>query len=260
MGCQSGKRVLPGKCREGVRFLKLVDRLMLLVINALTAVVIRRWPSSSSLHADNHLELALEILAREDVLTDLVTADLYGACPCLVPLCRQSRVRWSDAELTELQWPPLVATVHAKTKELLALATEHAPAESDTTSLLFMLELVHCHARSCPGEEGLWLVPGTASFARSCPQGALLERCATSGDFLLTATEADISMASVITTGTEVVTISSGSLSNDELLLFEGWADENLACERCVRPAQPANPSICRAHMSNALICHVHLS
>ena len=215
--------------------------------------ILHRWPASSSLHADTHLNLALDMLARSDVLTALITADVYGSSPCLVPLCSQSRVQWSDEELDELQWPPLVAAVHATTAELRTLAEEHAPPDSDANSLLFMLELVHCHARACDGE--LWLVPETAAFERSSPGGASLELCPLSGDLLLV-TEGSSSAADAtpsagppkglfgaiaaalpaVTGDSDPPTISSGQRSNDELLLYEGWADESLECERLEIP------------------------
>ena len=165
-----------------------------------------------------------------------------------------------QAELAELQWPPLVAAQKARAAELRALAEQHARAEDrlfgrlrGASALLAALELVHCHAFAY--EDEYWLLPEAAQFPRSAPNGASLERCAESGDLLVIASDADAAAADdddddadilplkLIFSGLDEddgpegpARIGRGEQTNDELLLREGWADDKLTCDAFAMP------------------------
>ena len=238
-----------------------------------------RAPISAVLRGDSHLQLALQLIERGDVVDRILESEFSEFAPVLVPLC-WSTAEWTVSELSELQWPPLVDKQRTRSAELRALAEEHASADTEIFSgrytgaaaLLTALELTHCHALECDGE--LWLLPETAGFERSAPYGATLSRCADSGDLLLVADAAAEQAAAeqvaaaiaqsgvsppperppqlldLIFTGLPQLgdeppeagedgdgwTVCSGAKSNDELLLSEGWADEDLSCDAFTLP------------------------
>ena len=169
--------------------------LSILCCGASSAYELIRAPLDAVLRGSTRLELAQSLLARGDVLNRLIESEFVDDAPVLVPLC-WSTAEWSQAELAELQWPPLVAAQKARAAELRALAEQHAHAEDrlfgrlrGASALLAALELVHCHAFAY--EDEYWLLPEAAQFPRSAPNGASLERCAESGDLLVIASDAD---------------------------------------------------------------------
>ena len=246
--------------------------------SALAATTLIRAPIDAALRGDSHLALALDLLQRDDFVNRLIEAEFSESAPVLVPLC-WSIAEWSEAELSELQWPPLVAAQQARSAELRALAKEHAQPEHrifgrfrGAQALLTALELAHCHAMPLDGE--LWLLPETAGFERSAPQGASLTLCSESGDLLLIEDEEATRAAAEAAAATSAAsaaranadkeqqpqllnfiftgllqddgdgddevraTIGSGVKSNDELLMSQGWADEGLACDAFELPEE----------------------
>jgi len=166
-------------------------------------------PTSAGLRANTHIDLAARLLVADE--------------PSWLAFSSDQIHRWSEEELAELQWPRLQAAARERGAEWRSLAESQTDAIK-APALLEALEIVHRHALPCDGE--LWLLDGTASFPRSAPSGASLKRCDESGDLLLVsaepATSASTSTASAI---------GSGWRTNDELLLDEGWADEDLRCD-----------------------------
>ena len=226
--------------------------------------VLLRCSSPGALKGETHAELARSLLDRKDVLNALIEAEFEDNAPVMVPLC-WSLSQWTKSELDELQWPPLVAAAGTRAAELRALAESHAEAEDrafgrfkGAQAFLVALELAHCHSmRASDESDVLWLVPERARYQRSAPQGASLELDAESGDLTFVGDLVDSSPASrsppaapsapnplffFLGDDSELLdaapsfSISSGAKSNDELMLTEGWADEELACERFELP------------------------
>ena len=223
-----------------------------------------RCSSSTALCGASHLELAQKLLQRPDVFDAVLEAEFADSAPVMVPLC-WSAAEWRRSELNELQWPPLVAAAGERAAELRRLAEEHAQADykafgrfKGKQALLVALELVHCHAMKADDGEALWFVPERASHRRSAPIGASLTIDAATGDLVFIGDGCDTSPGSRATQPApaspnplffflgggsdeergESFSISSGSKSNDQLLLTEGWADEELSCERFAFPQE----------------------
>lgn len=215
-----------------------------------------RCSAAAALSGSDHLDVAKQLLNSPQVLDALIEAEFDDAAPVLVPLCWSSAA-WSESELEELQWPPLVEAARRRSAEMRALSEAHAQDSfrmlgrfAGARALLVALEFVHCHALACDGE--LWLLPERARFARSAPHGAVLERCPKSGDLMFVgdAPKAEESSSSppppsglsaLFFLGTAeparpAVTVSSGRTSNDNLLQAEGWADEALECDHFPLP------------------------
>ena len=162
-----------------------------------------RAKPSSTLHAETHLDLALSLVTSGHKI------DLGGP--------RNPLFSWPDSELDELQWKPLIDSARKQREQWAAAAAAHATAAAPAEALLAALEYAHCNALPCDGQ--LWLLPDAVSLPRSAPHGASLEVCPESGDLLLLDREGDGQ------------SLSSGWRSNDELMLHEGWAAEELTSE-----------------------------
>ena len=139
---------------------------------------------------------------------------------------------WTDAELSELQWPPLAKAARADHDRVLQLA-ERRPAGVSLQHFMETYDLCRCHALSCTigdtaAGSGLWLVPEIASFSRCAPRGAML-RHSTAGTSSTDANDAAAAELVLVSDGSNAV--SSGWRTNDQLLLSEGWADANLECD-----------------------------
>lgn len=227
--------------------------------------VLLRCSSASALFGSSHLEIATGLLERPDVLNALIEAEFADNAPVMVPLC-WSTAEWSRAELDELQWPPLVAAAAKRTAELRSLAEQHARDSyrafgrfKGASALLVALELAHCHAMSTSdAKDTLWLIPERARYQRSAPIGASLELDSDTGDLNFVGELRDTSPTSRLPPPAQtspnpllfflgdgndpdaapLFSISSGVKSNDQLLLTEGWADEELACDRFEMPPE----------------------
>ena len=216
--------------------------------------VLLRCSAASALTGSTHLEIAQGLLERSDVLDAVIECEFSDNAPVMVPLC-WSTAEWTASELDELQWPPLIATARKRSSDMRHLAEEHAQPEykvfgrfKGTQALLTALELAHCHTMTIADGE-LCLVPARAAYPRSAPTGASLEVCADSGDLIFVGSMVDTSPAraprappnpllNLFFLGDDEddetapgFSVSSGSKTNDELLLTEGWADENLSSD-----------------------------
>ena len=218
--------------------------------------VLLRCSSASALTGKTHLEIAQGLLERTDVMDAVIECEFTDNAPVMVPLC-WSTAEWSAKELDELQWPPLVAAASRRSAEMRALAKQHARPEfkafgrfKGAQALLTALELAHCHTMAVGDGGELWLVPARAAYPRSAPSGASLQVCPESGDLIFVGSMVDASPARAPPAPPNPLlnlfflgddddeeenapgfSVSSGAKTNDELLLTEGWADENLSSD-----------------------------
>jgi len=156
---------------------------------------------------------------------------------------------WSDAELAELQWQPLVAAAARRRRDLELASPPDGVSHAD---FVHAIDVATCHGLDLDGQ--LWLWPATGLFRRSAPHGAVLS---TEGNEIVLRTDGAAASAPRVQPGSGrkaasatsrdpidkdtasavsgdsvfEVTLSSGWRSNAHLLLSQGWASASLECD-----------------------------
>ena len=153
-----------------------------------------------------HVALALRLMAEKDSLPG--AGELFTHRPHEPLHC------WSDQQLESLQSPSLVLLAREERECLKQL---HASAQGAEISshppldvFLAAVDAVRMHSLPCSGS--LVLAPATVLLARSVPRGATAMLHGTTRDLVI---KGD---------GSGGLAVSAGWLTNDELLLSQGWA------------------------------------
>lgn len=133
--------------------------------------------------------------------------------------------KWSEDELKELQWAPLQEAAKAD-KAFLEQAWQRLGVDAPLDAFVDAASVARRYAVPCVGAsindpETMVLLPESSIFERTAPRGGRMLLCSETD-------EVQIVSDGSHDLGTWGASMSSGWVTNDDLLLYEGWADPNL--------------------------------